>query len=380
MNDRPIVNDGFARRLALFYAAVFAAWGLHMPFFPLWLEAKGLSAGAIGIVLAAPMLARLAALPLATRLADRAGAPRATLVAAALAGAAAQAVLGLADGFAVILVVAVLAAILGAPVLPLGDAYGLKGLASRGLSYGPVRLWGSVAFIAANLGGGLLLGVLAPADLIWPIAAAFAAMALSTLGLRPLPSEPAAARPAAAMPLRRPGFLLVALAAGLVQASHAVYYGFSSLDWTARGLGGPAIGALWALGVGAEIALFAFSGRLALGPIPWILLGAAGALVRWAAMALDPPPPVQAGLQLLHALSFGATHLGAMQYLAAAAPAGGRATAQGDVAVVVGLMTAGATLLAGALYGRYGSAAYGTMAALAGAGAVCALLAYRHNA
>ena len=61
-----------------------------------------------------------------------------------------------------------------------------------------------------------------------------------------------------------PRFLGVAAAASLLQASHAVYYGFSTLDWLGKGFGGTAIGALWALGVLAEIVLFALSARLPL--------------------------------------------------------------------------------------------------------------------
>src|SRR6478736_2490195 len=47
-----------------------------------------------------------------------------------------------ASGFTLILIAAVTLAFVSAPVLPLTDAYGLKGLALRGKSYGPVRLWG----------------------------------------------------------------------------------------------------------------------------------------------------------------------------------------------------------------------------------------------
>src|SRR5262245_43477037 len=46
-------------------------------------------------------------------------------------------------------------------------------------------------------------------------------------------------------------------------------------------------------------------------------------------MAADPPALVLPWLQLLHALSFGATHLGALMFLAHNAPAGQAATAQG---------------------------------------------------
>jgi MFS transporter, PPP family, 3-phenylpropionic acid transporter len=381
MNDRLIVNDVFARRLALFYAAVFCAYGLHMPFFPLWLEAKGLDAGAIGVVLAAPLLVRLFAIPVGTRLADRSGTLKGALVLAAAVSTVGLAVVGLLEGFAAILIGVVAVTVFSTSFLPLGDAYGLKGLASRGLSYGPVRLWGSVAFIAANLGGGLLVASIAPVHLIWPMVLAFGGIALTAMALAPLAPDPprSAQEGAGRSHLRAPAFLLVAAAAGLVQASHAAYYGFSTLDWTARGLDGPTIGALWAVGVVAEIVLFAFSARLPhpLGPVALILIGAAGGLVRWLAMAFDPPAAAQVALQVLHALSFGATHLGTMLYLSAAAPEGSRAAAQGDVAVMSALMMAGATLLAGALYGGYGSLAYAAMAGLAGIGGACAVLAWR---
>ena len=57
-------------------------------------------------------------------------------------------------------------------------------------------------------------------------------------------------------------FVAVLIACSLVQASHALYYGFSTIDWTTKGLSDTAIGSLWALGVIAEILLFAASGFL----------------------------------------------------------------------------------------------------------------------
>ena len=377
--DALIVNDSFAPRLALFYAAFFVASGLMLPFFPLWLAAKGLDAAAIGIVLAAAQFLRLGAIPAGTRLADRRGTLKGPLVAAALASVAGIALVASADGFAAILAVYVLATLVSAPILPLGDAYALKGLALRGLSYGPVRLWGSVAFMAANLGGGLMLAWLAPVNLIWPILIGYAAIAAAALVLIPLPQAlPRKAGEAGHGHLRDPAFLTVMAAASVVQASHAVYYGFSTLDWSAHGLSGARIGALWALGVAAEIVLFALSSRLpALAPTTLIALGAAGAVLRWSAMAFDPPAALLPALQVLHALSFGATHLGTMAYLSRAAPEGSRAAAQGDVATASGVAMAAAIALSGALYLSYGSAAYAAMAVMAVVGGMLALVAGR---
>ncbi len=152
-----------------------------------------------------------------------------------------------------------------APVMMLADTYALRGLAPRGRAYGPVRVWGSAAFIVASFGAGALLDLMAPVDLIWLMVTAMAIATAAAFALAPLGMEPAGGLPnraSAAHLLRNPAFLLAIAAASLVQASHAVYYGFSTLDWQALGYDGGVIGALWALGVLAEIALFALSVRL----------------------------------------------------------------------------------------------------------------------
>ena len=375
-----IVNDPFAPRLALVYAALFLAAGWQLPLFPVWLSARGLDPAAIGIVLAAYQIVRVVATPTITRLADRHGSLNGAIIAAALATLCALALLGSVGGFAPILIAAAVLGFMSAPLMPLIDAYGLRGLSLRARSYGPVRLWGSVAFIVANLTGGLLLGVLAPTNLIWLIFAGNCAVVAAAFLLVPLPRDEAARESAPGRShLRQPAFLAIAAAGCLIQASHAVYYGFSTLDWSAKGFGGVTIGVLWALGVVAEIVLFALAPRLppSVGPVTLILIGAAGGVVRWIVTAFDPPLALLAPLQLLHALSFGATHLGTMMFLGQNAPEGGRAAAQGDIATANGVMMAAASALAGLLYGAGGSYAYLAMAVLAVAGAAFALLASR---
>ena len=85
-------------------------------------------------------------------------------------------------------------------------------------------------------------------------------------------------------------------------------------------------------------------------------------------MALDPPGFALPWLQLLHAASFGATHLGALGFVARSAPPGQSATAQGYLAIALGVAMAAATGLSGWLYGAFGSRAYAAMALAAVAG------------
>ena len=375
-----VLHPSFALRLAIFYAALFAALGVQVPFLPLWLAAKGLDASTIGMVLSVPMLVRLLAIPLATRIADRQDALRAIIAIASALAMLGYGAMGLAQGALAVTIAFALASIFYTPLMPLADAYALRGLGALGRAYGPVRLWGSAAFIVGSFAGGLVLDVVPARDLIWLVAAALVMTASAACTLSPLaPRETSRAKPlrSARDLLRDPALLAAMAAASLIQASHAIYYGFSTLDWAAAGLDGSAIGALWALGVVAEIVLFAMSGRLPVAPTTLILFGAAGAAVRWGAMAFDPPAVLLAPLQCLHGLSFGATHLGALGFIARTAPAEASATAQGYLAVALGLAMAAAMGVSGVLYARWGSFAYVTMALLAAAGGVFALAARR---
>jgi PPP family 3-phenylpropionic acid transporter len=129
----------------------------------------------------------------------------------------------------------------------------------------------------------------------------------------------------------------------------------------------------------AEITLFAWSGRLPLSPTALIAIGGLGGTLRWAVMATNPPMVTLPLLQCLHGLSFGATHLGAIGFVARTVPAGRAATAQGTLAVVLGGTMALSMAMSGELYGRFGDAAYAGMALAAAAGTVLAAIAWRRR-
>jgi MFS transporter, PPP family, 3-phenylpropionic acid transporter len=374
-------ESGFAPRLAALYGAYFVGIGIQMPFFPLWLKAKGLDAQLIGLVLAAPLIARLIAIPLVTRAADRREALRGAIMLASGASVIGYALVGLAQGPAAIMAAFVLASLAFTPIMPLAETYALRGLTARGRAYGPVRLWGSGTFILGSMAAGLVADVIPPRELIWLIVAAVVLTALVALALAPLgqAAQPAARDAPRRKLLREPAFVAVLTAASLIQASHAVFYGFSTLQWRAAGLSATAIAGLWALGVAAEIVLFALQGRLPvyLTPGMLIVIGGLGASLRWSVMAFDPPALLLPFVQLLHALSFGATHLGALGFVARHAPHGQGATAQGYLALAIGSTTAAMTGLSGVLYAAYGAGAYAAMVLAAVAGSVAGYVAIR---
>jgi len=368
-------------RLALFYAAIFAAIGVLLPFWPLWLAARGLGAAEIGVLVSIHMWVKIAANPLVAGIVDRLGARRRTMIVLAFGTWCGFALYGLAHDFWALFAVAVLVGFLFVPLMPLGENLTVMESNERGFDYGRVRLWGSLSFIAASmLGGRLLAG--RPVDLIlWLVVAGLGLLFVVCLML---PERRTPRTGEARVPLRRvlrsPVFLCFLASASLIQASHAVLYGFGTLHWRAQGISSTTIGWLWAIGVIAEIALFALSGPVVrrLGAARLLGLAAAAGVVRWTATGLTAALPVLMAVQVLHGLTFGAAHLAAMWFLGRAVPVQVSASAQGLYsATAMGAAIGGALMLSGVLYQAVGGAAFHAMTALSAAGGIAALMLAR---
>jgi PPP family 3-phenylpropionic acid transporter len=380
----PIASHGtsrrFATRLALFYGTLFGMVGTHLPFFPMWLRAVGIDASWIGIITAVPAVTRFTVLPFVTGRVERRGSLRGAIIVTAFATALGFLLVGTQHlPFIVFLAYAVTACV-WTPMVPLTDAYALRGVTRYGLNYGPLRLWGSAAFVVGALACGLLVDVIAPRYLIWVIAAMAGLGAVVSFALQPLDNPgkaPAAAHSAPAL-LREPGFLAIIVAAALIQGSHAAYYTFASITWQGAGLGGLTIAGLWVLGVLAEIVVFALSPRFTLSPAVLVVIGGLSAVARWLITAQEPSVAVLSAVQLAHGLTYGLTQVGTMGLLVRHVPVHVMARGQGYYAACSGIVTSSASILSGAIYARYGQGVYYVMAAMALSGAVAMWLA-RHR-
>src|SRR5438874_9555280 len=176
----------FAARLALFYGALFGLIGTHLPFFPVWLKAAGIDASWIGLITTAPAVTRFTILPVVTGLAEKRQSLRGALIVTALATALGFLAIGTEHQPFFVFVTYAVTACVWTPMVPLTDAYALRGVARYGLNYGPLRLWGSAAFVVGALACGVLVDVVAPRHLVWVIASVAGLGAVLSLGLRPL--------------------------------------------------------------------------------------------------------------------------------------------------------------------------------------------------
>lgn len=364
-------------RYSAIYGGFFLTAGIMLPFWPLWLESRGLGSLQIGLILALGPWMRVFSNPLIAQVADRSGRPKLILVILSALSLIAFISFLPAESFPYILCVSILAAICFPAMLPIAESQVMSSVIKYSLDYGRIRLWGSLTFIIGTLGTGFLIGKNNP-DLI--LILIIFALLLTLLAAFIFPREVKERRiypkNTIVSILLQPRFILFVISASLLQASHAVYNGFSTLHWKESGIKEQLIGALWVEGVFAEILLFSISGFLIarIGPVKLLAIAGICGLVRWTVLAQSTDIYALLSTQVLHALTFGAVHLGAMHFIASNAPAGRTATAQGIYTSISGLIMGLAMVGAGSLYELFRGQAFYAMVLISALGLIMTLI------
>ena len=233
-------------RLALFYAAVFLVIGVLMPFWPLWLsETQGMSAEEIGLLLGAGLWIKVLANPFFAHFADRRPEKRRLLTAMALVSLMGFFLFHWAQGFWQLLAVTLITFSTFTALMPLGENLTMITSYTHKLDYGRIRLWGSLTFVLASGGGGMVLVGLPVSTVLWLVLGGVSLTVFATLqlpdpeilGIRgKIVEELQTPKTPLRRILRQPQFLLFLITAGLIQASHSTYYGFATLLWRKAGL------------------------------------------------------------------------------------------------------------------------------------------------
>lgn len=376
-------------RISLFFGALFLAYGVVVPYFPVWLDSRGLDPLEISTVTALPLFVRLIVTPSIGLLADRLGNYRLVIVTLAWCAMALIAGLSLVSGYGPILLIGVAFLLANGTMLPLVETIAVGGVRTQGLDYGRMRLWGSITFIIANFVGGIAIEQLGGGFALWLIAFAGVTTIAAAHALPPPPVTVRAAAPVAraswrtSSPARLLGsrlFILFLIAIGCTHGAHATFYTFGALHWQAQGLSAAWVGTLWAIGVFAEVVLFALSAPVVrrFGPAQLIVAGAGASVVRWGVMAFDPPLAVLIPLQVLHALTYGAAHLGAILFITRAVPHQGMGSAQAFYATIAAGLALGIVgLISGALFAQIGGAVYLVPTIVAMIGCAAAVMLWR---
>ena len=380
-------DSGVATRFAfctsLYFAALFSNLGVYLPFMPVFLAWRGMTAFEIAILTSAPLFVRIVATPAIGIWSDAQDDHRRAIILGGWAAIVCAAILPFANGFWLILLLVVVLQLATQSLIPLMEAKSLSGAQRLGVDYGRMRLWGSLAFIGANMAGGSMIAAFGGESIAIMIfltvsvtaAAAYALPADDSVKILP-PQDFKEGFARAFSLLSHRWFVFLVLAAGLIQGSHAVFYVFSALYWRSIGISDAWIGMLWALGVIAEVGFFIVSNRVLIrfGAVGLLIIGGCAAVLRWLAMAFEPAFWLLFPLQCLHALTFAATHLGTVNLIQTYVPVERCGAAQSvNSAIGSGIFMGLSTLLAGALYEPFGTQSYIAMSLLAFLGLIAAM-------
>lgn len=370
-----------AARLAAYYFAFFAHAGAYVSYFALYLAGRGMTAGEIAFAVAMPQAARIAAPALWGWLADAwgaryGGARRAIIVFSAFAMLAGFLALPILDDPRAIALLLLTMSLLSAGASPLVEAMTFSAIDGRPGQYGPIRLWGSIGFILAVLGTGAWLdraGASALTGILVGLAAATCVVSLALPGAAATRAQQAGERLGAVV--RRPEVLAFFGACFCMNAAHGTLYVFYSIYLEEAGYSKTLIGALWTVGVVAEVLLFLrlpqVMRRFSLRAL--LLASLCCAVLRfpvigWAVDSLA----LLAAAQLLHAATFGVFHAGGVAAVHRLFP--GALAARGQAfysSIAYGLGGAAGSLIAGWTWTGLGApASFAVSAVFAALGAI----------
>lgn len=306
-------------RLSGFYLFYFAALGVFLPYWALYLHSLDFSPFEIGELMATAAITKVIAPNVWGWLADYTG--KRMLVVRVGSACAVLAFSGVfvAQGYWWMLLVMLVYGFFLNAALPQFEATTLTHLGNSSHRYSQIRLWGSVGFIVSVAALGPVLQhygeSVIPVVVVVLIGGVFAASLWVPENI--IRRVQYAHEPLRQL-LRRREVLALLAVCFLMQASHGPYYTFYTLYLEEYAYSRTLIGQLWALGVIAEVGLFLVMHRLIarFGLRALLLISAALTTLRWIAIGMYVDNLTVVVLaQTLHAASFAIYHAVAIELI-----------------------------------------------------------------
>jgi PPP family 3-phenylpropionic acid transporter len=369
------------RRAALTYAVYFTAIGASWAYLPVYYRDLGLGLATIGLLTAFSAGIQLVAAPAWGLLSDRLPRSRAGLPAAALVAAVGAGLLALSSSSAALPISVAILALGVAGIGPILDARTLELLGDRASRYGEVRAVGSLVFVVVTLAVGPLLdqaGTRALFVVYVPtlLGTALAGLSLPRSGGR---HGPAVRRGVAAV-IGTPGMAAFLGGTLLTWALISAVNAFYSIQIVTLGGSAQLVGLTWAIGAAVEVPVMWGHRRLTarIGGGAVLLLGAMAYASRAALAAAFPDAGRLVAIAPLEGLGYGLLFPASVGFVAARAPRGLTATAQGVLSATLGLAAIAGSALGGLIAGATTIGTLFGVSAVGGvAGAVMLALAAR---
>ncbi|MEE9310523.1 MAG: MFS transporter [Cocleimonas sp.] len=299
-------------RLSIFYFFFFAALGVFVPYWPLYLKSLSFTAVEIGELMAIVMASKILAPYLLGWLSDHLQKRLIIIQVSLLFTVAAFAGVLTYQSYWWFVVVMMVFGFFWNASLPLFEALTLDHLSGNTSRYSHIRLWGSIGFIISVAALPLIIDdggiTLLPLLMLGLLIANGISSLLVKDKVEKLSSKDDINIYAI---LKQPVVLAFLLACALQSLSHGAYYTFFSIYLEDHGYSRSTTGLMWALGVLAEVVLFIVMHRLffRFGIYRLFSLALFLTSIRWVILAIWVNDfTILVLSQLLHAASFGLFH------------------------------------------------------------------------
>jgi MFS transporter, PPP family, 3-phenylpropionic acid transporter len=334
------------------FTVVGVAEAAILPFLPIVLKDRGLSAAEIGVVLAVAALAGFVATPLWGHVADGQLGAEHTLVVASVAAAVAAIPFVLAHSFLVLTIVAVLVTAARSAMASLSDAIALEHLGDGRAQYGRVRLWLSLGWAISACVWGIVLqaGSLGWMPWIYAACVLVVAFAAQSVGGGRTVYDPSPTGARRAMLVALAPFLLSLL---LLFAAFSATFSFVSIRISDLGGGLFVVGAATALQAIAEAPVMRVTPRLnrVLGHRALYVVGSLFFIASFVAWGFLDDPLAIALVKLVAGIGFALVYVGSVLLVDDLVLPALRGTGQGLAkAVSFGLSPILGSLAGGAIY------------------------------
>ncbi len=306
-------------RLSNFYFFYFATLGAFLPYWTLYLKHKQFSALQIGELTALIMVTKILSPNVGGIIADRTGKNLKVVHTACFLTLFLFSGFFFKEGFMWYAIITIGYSFFWNISLPQVEVITLFHLQKQPHRYGQIRLWGSIGFIIAVLSIGRYLDQQPITTLPWIVGSLFAGVWLASLCMPDI-KRSATQHNAANIGqiLKQPEVIAFFCVYLLLQSAHGPYYAFYSIHLQKLHYSSTLIGTLWVAGVIAEVVLFVVIRRLLdlFSLRAMLLVSIVFSICRWSIIAFFAQSLYWlAAAQLLHAASFGATHITAIHFI-----------------------------------------------------------------
>ncbi len=346
---------------ALFYFLYFAAFGIYIPYWTLYLKYLHFTPIQIASIYSIPSISRIFLPPVYGYLADRFHARKAILVIASVAQVFPLILLLYFRSYPAMLILVSLFSVFNAAILPFTEATVQEEQEKGNLDYGRTRLWGTLSFVLLAAVFGKFIERYEQEWILYGLTFFLAVFSVFSF------FQPAGkvtfefTHESIKRILQKKNTWVFLVCVLMMHISQGAYYGFFSIHLADLGFQDSSIGIQWAAAAASELVIFFFASSilsrfslshlfricLLIAALRWIWIYHARSYL-WLTLS-----------QGMHAFSFGLFHITSLKLIHSIFPEGFRSIGQALLSSMGwGLGTVLGVMISGFLWEEYGAATY----------------------